>query len=246
VTGPARDEVRVVTDPRALATAAAKLIEDRITAVLARRDSAVLALSGGGTPVPTFRRLATRRVPRCDWRRVEWFWVDERCLPARHRDSNYGTARRVLLRPLGVPAARVHPIQAGVRSPASAARAYERLLRRVARDRRGTALFDLVLLGLGRDGHTASLFPGSPSEAGRWVEAIEAPSGVLPPRRITMTPGALNQAENVVFLVSGAGKSEPVRDALLHRADPLRVPARRIVPAGRRIWLVDRAAAALL
>jgi len=239
------EEVRLVRDARALATAAARLIEDRISAALARWGRASLALSGGGTPVGTFRRLASRRFPRCDWRRVDWYWADERWVSARHRASNFGIARRELLRPLGVPIERIHPIPTSRRSAAAAALEYERLLRRAARGR-AAPLFDLVMLGLGRDGHTASLFPGSRSRPGCWVEAVTAPPGVMPARRVTLTPEALNRADSVVFLVSGAGKRQALHDALSGRGSRVDRPSRRVVPRRDRIWLVDRAAAGLL
>ncbi|HEX6202232.1 MAG TPA: 6-phosphogluconolactonase [Thermoanaerobaculia bacterium] len=211
----------------------------------------VVALSGGSTPQGLYALLATDAyASRVDWSRVHVLWGDERCVPPDDPASNYRMARLALLDHVPLAAGNVHRI-AGESDPAEAASAYERELRRLFGCPTGPpplapgARFDLVLLGLGEDGHTASLFPGSKAvrETGRWAIA-ERVAGV-PRTRVTLTPPVINAAAEVLFLVSGREKA-----AMLHRAldGPWRrhaLPAQAIVPAaGRLRWLADAEAAA--
>lgn len=211
----------------------------------------VVALSGGSTPRGLYALLATDAyASRVDWSRVHVLWGDERCVPPDDPASNYRMARQALLDHVPLAEGNVHRI-AGESDPAEAASAYERQLRRLFGSPTGPprptpgARFDLVLLGLGKDGHTASLFPGSKAvrETGRWVMA-ERIAGV-PRARVTLTPPVINAAAEVLFLVSGGDKA-----AMLHRVldGPWRsdaLPAQAIVPAAGRLgWLVDAGAAA--
>jgi 6-phosphogluconolactonase len=174
------------------------------------------------------------------WPRIEIFWCDERAVSPDHPDSNYGMARRTLLDSVSVDPARVHRMRGEI-DPADAACQYEDEVRRVAGD--PTPRFDLVLLGLGEDGHTASLFPGARWDEARLVDAVEVPK--LRAARITMTPRLLNAARSVVFLVTGGAKAPAVSSVL---EDPgSDAPARRISPdEGTLLWMLDAAAASLL
>lgn len=214
---------------------------------VAARGRFAVALSGGSTPRALFQRLA--EPPRRDeipWARVEVFWADERCVPPDHPDSNYGMARAALLDPIGVPAERVHRVPGEAPDPAAAAAACEA---EIARALGGTPggpppVLDLVLLGMGADGHTASLFPGTAAlaERRRWVMANFVPR--LAAHRITLTYPILNRAAHVLFLVAGADKAEVLREALEGPPEPERLPAQGVRPdAGELVWLVDRAAA---
>jgi 6-phosphogluconolactonase len=212
-----------------------------------------VALSGGSTPAGLYGLLATDAYARrVDWSRVHVFWGDERCVPPDDTASNYRMARERLLDHVPVPAANLHRIR-GEDDPAGAAAAYERELRQAfatpdgpPRDAPG-ARFDLVLLGVGDNGHTASIFPGMPAvrERARWAMAQQV--AATPPWRVTLTPVVINAAAAVVFLVSGPEKASTLRQVLLgpHRPDDL--PAQVIAPrAGRLRWLLDAAAAAEL
>jgi len=200
----------------------------------------VVALSGGSTPRDTYRRLGTDAlVSGVMWSRVQVLWGDERCVPPDHAESNYRMARETLLERVPVPAANVHRIH-GEDDPATAAAAYEATLRALAR-------IDLVLLGLGDDGHTASLFPGSAAiqEQTRWVMAAHAPAASM--WRVTLTPAVINAAAEVLFLVSGGAKAGILRRVLEGPRRPQELPAQAIVPSNGRVrWCVDAAAAAEL
>jgi 6-phosphogluconolactonase len=208
-----------------------------------------LALSGGSTPKALYTLLAGPGFSRrFDWQRAAVFFGDERCVPPDHPDSNFRMANETLLEPLKIAEGRVFRMK-GEDEPEKAARQYEDSLRKEF----GAAApawprFDLILLGLGDDGHTASLFPGTPAldERRRLVVPNQAPQGAK--QRLTFTAPLINQAKTVVFLVSGAGKARAVRAVLEDRAaDARKFPAKLVRPEqGRLIWFLDHAAAAEL
>lgn len=228
--------LEILADAGELAERAAAVVEATLAAALAARGRARWVLAGGSTPRRLYRLLAERPAA-LDWGRVELYWGDERCVPPGDPESNYALVRATLLAGLEIPAARVHRIR-GELAPEAAAREYEAVV--------GRALdggpFDLVLLGLGADGHVASLFPGAPPPAGLAAPA-RAPA---PPRaRVTLTPAALASARRLVFLVSGAGKAAAVARALAPAAGGEPPPSARVRPRGGEVlWLLDRAAAA--
>jgi 6-phosphogluconolactonase len=243
-------EVRVHADAEALADAAAELVVDCAAAAIAAHGRFVLALAGGSTPRALYENLA--RDPwreRIDWARVHVVWGDERAVPPDHAQSNYRMAREVLLDHVPVPPGQVHRIPGEI-APDAAALAYEAELRAVLglHDAPGTpaGALDLALLGLGADGHTASLFPGRPTlhERHRWVLADDVDGrGTW---RISLTPPCLNAATTVVFVVAGDAKAAVVHQVLDGEpgGDPL--PAQLIAPPSRLVWMLDRAAAARL
>lgn len=204
-----------------------------------------VALSGGNTPRALYTKLAGEAFrSRIAWNRMHFFWGDERAVPADHPDSNYRMAYEALLSRVPVPAANIHRIETE-RGPEVAAAAYATILRDFFALPRGVfPHFDLILLGLGEEGHTASLFPGSAAldERERLVIAVYVEK--LKTDRITFTPPVLNSAAEVAFLVSGKSKTEVVKQALRDGAD---LPAARVAPAdGRLLWFLDKEAAALL
>lgn len=210
-----------------------------------------VALSGGTTPKSLYAMLATEHyVARVDWSRVHVFWGDERCVPPAAPMSNYRMARETLLDHVAVPAAQVHRIR-GEDAPAAAAAAYEGELRNLFHTPAGPPMrgtgFDLVLLGVGTDGHTASLFPGSTaiSEQERWVTAAYVEDVSM--SRVTCTPVLFNRAAAVVFLAVGSGKAAMLRQVLEGPHQPLRFPAQVIAPRDGSVnWLLDADAAANL
>lgn len=231
-------ELTVVSDAERLAEAAARRIVALASAAVARRGRFVVALSGGSTPRATYRLLATEpHASAIDWLRVQVFWGDERCVPPHHADSNYRVARRALLDHVDLPARNVHRIR-GELTPEEAAAAYRAELEAALGDR---GRFDLILLGLGPDGHTASLFPGTTAleEGQRAVVAVHLEE--LGAWRVTLTLPVLNAARHVMFLVSGADKA----NALARVLEGERLPAGLVQPSdGSLTWLVDRKAAA--
>ncbi len=235
-------EVRVCGDAGALATAAREEWLGQARAAIGERGRFIVALSGGSTPHALYASLEPRDLP---WDRVEVFFGDERCVPPDHEDSNYRMVREALLSRVPIPHASIHRICGEMEDPEDAAAEYEADLRRSFGLGEGDwPHFDLALLGLGADGHTASLFPGSRAlrERVRLVAATDdAKSGL---RRITLTPPVFESARCAMFLVSGEGKAEALRAALEGPRDPERVPAQIIEPrGGRLLWLVDAAAA---
>jgi 6-phosphogluconolactonase len=209
----------------------------------ASERSFAICLSGGSTPRQLYEQLAAPAIAsRFPWRRTHWFWGDERFVPPDHPDSNYRMAREALLSRVPIPADNIHAVPTEGLSPEESADAYEKTLKRfygadsLAPDR---PLFDVMLLGIGDDGHTASLFPGQPTlqESRRWTAAV---IGAKAEARITLTYPALDSSRDVAFLATGAGKRSIVARA---QAGDLTLPAARVRPLGRLHWFMDRAAA---
>lgn len=216
---------------------------DVATDAVERRGRCALLLSGGSTPRAAYELLATRYRDRVPWSHVHLFWGDERFVPPDDPRSNYRMAREALVDCVPCPPANVHPIPTALPSADAAALRYEDTLRACFSG--DQPAFDLVLLGLGEDAHTASIFPGSPAlvESARWVLAVAAP--VEPSLRVTVTMRVLTAAAQLFVLVSGAGKAEALRRALDPASPPDRVPAAALrSAAGRVVWWADRAAAA--
>lgn len=241
-------EVVILPDAAALADQAARRVVALATTAVAQRERFAVALAGGATPAGLYRLLA--QAPFCnqiDWQRTLVFFGDERCVPPDHAWSNYRMARDALLDAAPLPPANIFRV-AGELAPEAAAAAYAATLRRVFTLRGATRpCFDLILLGLGDDGHTASLFPGMPAldEQRRLVVVSPVPGDARPViPRITFTYPVLNAARHVLFLVAGAAKATAVAAALTGPEPAEPVPARRVQPrAGQLTWLLDQAAA---
>jgi 6-phosphogluconolactonase len=214
------------------------------------RGRFVVALSGGSTPLPLFRLLADAAADTAiPWAAFHLFWADERMVPYDHPESNYGTARRVMLDTVPIPRDQIHPIPVDD-DPAESAGRYTLLLQELAvpsGDGATETLFDFVLLGMGSDGHTASIFPGSPAyrlalggEASTLALPATAPSPPL--SRVTLTATALGRGREVVFMVTGDGKREAVRRILDGTTDPPPPAALIHASTGSVTWLLDEAA----
>ncbi len=234
---PAR--VDVSKDPEALA----RRVADWITELAAKsRGRFAIGLSGGSTPRRLYQLLAEKPFrDRLPWDRVHWFWGDERFVPWDHPESNYGMVRAAMLAQSPAPSTNIHPVVTATGTPADAARSYERALQSY----HGSAtlnpdqpLFDVQLLGLGPDGHTASLIPGTSAldERDRWAVAV---SGARPEPRITLTYPVLDSGRHVAFLVAGADKRGILARAM---AGDQALPAARVSPIGELTWFVDEAA----
>lgn len=228
----------VAPNAERLAEMAAARVAATASAAIAERGRFSIALSGGSTPRPLYRLLAREPwAETIDWSHVDVFWGDERCVGPDHPDSNYRMARRALLDHVAIPKDRVHRIL-GELPAREAAAAYQVELRRVLGDE---GRLDLVLLGLGSDGHTASLFPGTDAVLERRRDVVAVYVEKLDTWRITLTLPIINRARQVVFLVSGASKANTV--ARTQGGDEL--PAGMVQPTdGTLIWLIDREAAA--
>jgi 6-phosphogluconolactonase len=212
-------------------------------ALRSRAGVFAVCLSGGSTPRRLYECLAApKTAARFPWNRTHWFWGDERFVPHDHPDSNYRMAREALLSRVSIPGGNIHAVPTEGLSPEEAAIVYETTLRRfygadeLAPDR---PLFDVALLGIGEDGHTASLFPGQPTlqETRRWAVAV---IGAKDEARITLTYPVLDSSREVAFLVTGKEKRGVVTRA---QAGDRTLPAAVVHPVGRLHWFTDRAAA---
>ena len=268
--------IQVLPDPETVAAAAATAVVERAAAAVRESGRFTLALAGGSTPQRLYELLATAHRAEVPWSRTHLFWGDERCVPPDHPGSNYGRVRATLLDRVSVRPDAVHRVR-GELPPERAAADYERRLaafferaqpppgdvgsegghdsRREGGSEGGSVAvsdlprptLDLVLLGMGEDGHTASLVPGQvePDDP-RWARAVRAPAGVAPRDRVTLTLRALNAADHAIFLVTGRSKRavmDRVRAAAAGEAVDALPPAARVRTRTRPLWLVDRHAA---
>lgn len=238
-------DTRVFADIDALSRAALDELLRIMGETVRERGRFAIALSGGRTPEKLYRLWAERERQNAQtaWEKVHLFWGDERYVPKDDPLSNYRMTSESLIARVPIPRANVHRVPGPEESatPRAAAEAYESELRKFFGS--VAPAFDLQLLGLGVEGHTASLFPGSPAleETKRWVVAVEAPA--KPPQRLTLTPVVLNQGRNTFFLVSGEDKREIIRALRSEpESSPSQYPAGRIRPARGVLWFLDRAA----
>lgn len=234
-----QSSIRVFDDHESMSTAAASAVAGLV------EDSPgpfAIALSGGSTPSRLYELLADDS-SGMDWEKVHLFLGDERFVPSDDPASNFGSVKRALLDRIDIPAGNIHGIPSDATTASEAAKIYEKELRVFFSTREKG--FDLVLLGLGDDGHTASIFPGDPviDEKEKWVSAVTAPPDVKQPERITLTLRLLNASKNIFFLVSGKSKADVLHDILfLGRMAADDYPAALISPDGSLVWFVDRAA----
>jgi len=200
-----------------------------------------LALSGGNTPRTLYHLLGTTYAKSVPWSNVHIFFCDERYVPQDDKQSNYRMVKETLLDSISIPQGNIHPIPTGSKNSVEAAEFYEQDLRKYFADHGAT--FDLVLLGMGKEGHTASLFPNSSAldEKKKWTAAVEVQA--VPPKRITLTYPILNRATRIYFLVSGSDKKDVLTKILNDAADFQLYPASGIHPQnGKMVWWIDSAA----
>jgi len=240
--------IHVAVDAQDLAELASATVADLVCGAVLRNGRCAVAVAGGTTPRGCYRLLASDHREQIPWPRVHLFWGDERMVPVDHPDSNQGMIRKELLAALDLPEANVHPVRTDLGSAEEAAARYHGEICGFF-ELEGSQLprLDLVLLGLGEDGHTASLFPGCAAlqETRRLVACCR------PTRadhdRVTLTLPVINAAAAVVFLVSGERKADALRRVLDSGGGRRDLPAARVAPeSGEALWLVDRAAAARL
>lgn len=234
----------------AMALASAELFAKKAEQAVSTRGVARIAISGGSTPQATFKLLADPARPflaTVPWDKLQLFWVDERCVPPGNPESNYGVCRDLLLTKVPIPDGNVFRME-GELDPEEAASRYESTLRNVMKLEGAEApAFDLVVLGMGPDGHTASLFPNTEAlnEMGRLVVANHVPQKST--WRVTLTWPVINQAAEVAFEVEGGSKTDIVTEVLTGPRDPERLPSQLIRPAnGKLLFLLDEDAAAKL
>ena len=242
--------ITICNDADDLAAHAADVFIKSAQSAIASRGRFVVGLAGGSTPARTYALLSQNEaIAQIEWRSVFCFFGDERFVPADDEASNYGMARKALLANVPVPDANIFTVDTTLPTAADAAAAYQKTLEQFfgKSAEHSPPVFDLILLGLGDDGHTASLFPGMPSLAVQDQFVVSSPPGILPPPvdRVTLTYPVLNAARQIVFLVSGAKKADAVHAILDDSAASETHPAAGVTPDhGALLWLLDREAAA--
>ncbi|MCY7368007.1 MAG: 6-phosphogluconolactonase [Chamaesiphon sp.] len=235
-------EVRICPDRQTLIETAYTLIIERVRTALAERQSCSIALSGGSTPQPLYAALALADLP---WDRIHIFWGDERYVPASDPDSNYGMARRVWLDLVPIPSANVHPMPTDLSQPQLAASEYDRqITAHFGLEPGSIPVFDIILLGMGDDGHTASLFPHTAALS--VVDQLVTVGDKDGHPRLTFTFPLINQARSTIFLVSGASKQPALAAVFAPAGDITAYPSRGITPQGELLWLLDAPAGELI
>lgn len=247
---PATPDIRIADSIHDWAHKAAAFIASISNQTIQSNGRFIMALSGGSTPKTLYQVLASPEWSgRFDWTKIYFLFGDERCVPPDHPDSNFNMANSSLFRPLRIQADHVFRMRGEGEDPSTVAGEYEQTIRQLTKAQpQAMPRIDLILLGLGDDGHTASLFPGTLAvqETEKLVTVGQAPTGIR--ARLTLSLGVLNQAAMVLFLVTGRGKADIVRRILEPASDADRsLPASKIVPeSGQLVWMLDQAAAASL
>ena len=238
-----KPQVQVLPDLEAISHKAAEMFVNTSRTCIASQGNFSVAVSGGSTPRKLYSLLGSAEYsPQVDWQRVHFFWVDERCVPKEHEESNFKTVFDRLLSKISIPDENIHRIK-GEKDPDKAAQDYEEEVRKFS-GTSGLPMLDLVILGMGEDGHTASLFPGSNLLKERI--RLAAPVYLERPNRnrITLTLPVLNNASQIIFLVAGHAKADVVYEILGNGRKKERYPAGMIHPAhGSITWLIDQEAA---
>ena len=241
-----KPKLRIFDDLETLSIHAANLFSTQAARSILERDQFLVALNGGGTPTRLFQFLATDFHDKVNWAKVHVFWGDERCVPPSDPGSSYGQARELLLSHVPIPESNVHRIK-GELTPVEASKEYSLLLKEYASPALDWPRFDLVYLGMGEDGHTASLFPGSQVNVSQATLPVTAHYQDRPANRVTLTQLVFNSARMVVFMATGEKKAVTLAEVLSDRYNPEYYPAQRIDPKdGDLIWLVDDNAAGKL
>lgn len=238
-----KPDIRIFKDLEKLSRHAAGLFVDQSAQAIQERGRFLVALNGGSTPNRLFQLLASESKDQVDWSRVHVFWGDERCVPPDDSGSCFGQARDLLLSHVPIPDSNLHRVK-GELEPVEASKDYALTLRGFASPPFDFPRFDLVYLGMGEDGHTASLFPGSPVEATEPTRPVTAKYQDRPANRVTLTQLVFNQARLVAFMATGEKKAGTLAEVLSDSYNPALLPAQRIDPQdGQLIWLVDEPAA---
>lgn len=237
-------EIKTYSDNPAVAAAFAADFCDWVSSQPAEKETLTVALSGGSTPKLLFEELAANYSEKIDWKRIHFFWGDERCVPADDAESNYGVAKSLLLNKIEIPAPNVHRVR-GEAPPADERVRYEQeIIGFVKKNEHGVPAFDLILLGMGGDGHTASIFPHQ-------IELLDSPNvcevATHPDsgqQRITLTGKVLRAGSRIAYLITGSGKAEVLAEVMQQRGDWKSYPVSHIENAGpMQLYLDDSAAA---
>jgi 6-phosphogluconolactonase len=241
-----KPDIRIFKDLETLSRHAAEIFVEQSAKAISEHDRFLVVLNGGNTPNRLFQLLATEYRDKVDWNSVHIFWGDERCVPPTDPGNSYGQAKEILLDYVHIPENHVHRVR-GELAPTAAALEYSEMLKKFAESELAFPHFDLVYLGMGEDGHTASLFPGAPVKMTETVVPVTANYQDRPANRVTLTPRIFNQARMIVFMAIGEKKANTLAEVIGDRYNPELYPVQRIEPKdGELIWLVDNGAASKL
>lgn len=230
--------VEVLSDKISLIDRARELMVEKIKSAIAQRDQCTIALAGGGTPKPLYEKLAQESLP---WEKIHIFWGDERYVPADHPDSNQKMAREAWLNQVPLPASNIHPMPTTGQNPQADAAKHEQEIREFFQCGAGEIpSIDIILLGMGDDGHTASLFPQT--EALTVRDRLITVGNKGNSQRLTFTAPFINQGRCVIFLVAGANKRPALAQVFSPQGDEKQYPSRLIKPQGELWWLLDQEA----
>lgn len=233
--------IKIFKDSDELSQSATEAFAALANQAITERGRFLVSLSGGSTPMKLYARLANEKV---DWAHVHFFWGDERCVPVDDPGNTYGVMHGIFFDKIGT--TNIHRVESEL-EPASAAQAYAHTLSGFADAPFDFPRFDLVLLGMGDDGHTASLFPGSQVDIETSTIAVTAQYQDRPANRVSLTPKVFNQAREIWFLVTGAGKAKTLRSVIKGEKNWEHLPAQRIQPIdGNLVWMIDEAAGKFL
>lgn len=233
--------IKIFKDSDELSQSATEAFAALANQAITERGRFLVSLSGGSTPMKLYARLANEKV---DWAHMHFFWGDERCVPVDDPGNTYGVMREIFFDKIGT--TNIHRVESEL-EPASAAQAYAHTLSGFADAPFDFPRFDLVLLGMGDDGHTASLFPGSQVDIETSTIAVTAQYQDRPANRVSLTPKVFNQAREIWFLVTGAGKAKTLRSVIKGEKNWEHLPAQRIQPIdGNLVWMIDEAAGKFL
>jgi 6-phosphogluconolactonase len=233
--------IKTFDDPDALASAFARDFIDWLSG----KEHIYVALSGGSTPQRLFHCWATEDRARIDWRRIHFFWGDERCVPPDHPESNFGMTQKLLFDHIDIPQENIHRIR-GENEPEAEALRYAEEIEANVPLREGHPVFDVILLGMGEDGHTASIFPDNMALLKSDQVCAVATHPQSGQKRVSLTGSVINDARQVVFLITGAGKASVLREVVNHDGHWEHYPAAFVDPAGALYFYVDAAAASEL
>jgi 6-phosphogluconolactonase len=241
-----KSDIRIFKDFEILSRHAANIFVEHAAQSIAEHNRFLVVLNGGNTPIRLFQLLATDYHDKVDWTKTHIFWGDERCVPPNDPGSCYGQAKEILLDHVDIPEQNIHRIK-GELEPVSASAEYMQILKSFAEGDLEFPHFDLVYLGMGEDGHTASLFPGSTVDVSEPTLPVTAHYQNRPANRVTLTQLVFNHAQMVVFMATGEKKAVTLAEVLSDRYNPELYPAQRINPKDSElIWLVDEDAASKL
>ncbi|MGL5793893.1 MAG: 6-phosphogluconolactonase [Waterburya sp.] len=230
--------IEVLADKSSLVERSQEIILSRLQTAIESRERFTIALSGGSTPKPIYEALATQSLP---WEKIHIFWGDERYVPKTHSDSNQLMARQAWLDKVSIPDSNIHPLNTTAGDPIQDAQLHEAELQQFFQTQPGEIpVFDLILLGMGDDGHTASLFPHT--EALTVRDRLITVGNKDGQPRLTFTVPLINHARCVMFVVAGASKRPALKEIFATEADEMNYPSRLIQPQGEHLWLLDQAA----